>query len=257
MDFTLPRYHQLLSALCSAGYSFQPFSEYLTNPKDQVIILRHDVDRLPANSLATAEMEHAAGIRGSYYFRMVPESYDETIIHKIAALGHEIGYHYEDLTLANGDTGKAYDSFCINLAKLRKLCPIQTICMHGSPLSKYDSRDIWKKYDYRRLGITGEPYLDLDFNKTFYLTDTGRRWDGHNVSVRDKAMAANPITNPDFLQRSYHSTTHLITAINSGNFPPHIMITLHPQRWTNSLLAWTKELLTQNLKTQFKLFLFK
>ncbi len=45
MDFTLPRYHQLLSALLSAGYSFQPFSEYLANPKDQVIILRHDVDR--------------------------------------------------------------------------------------------------------------------------------------------------------------------------------------------------------------------
>ena len=47
------------------------------------------------------------------------------------------------------------------------------------------------------------------------------------------------------------------TAINSGNFPLHTMITLHPQRWTNSLPAWTKELLTQNLKNQIKLFLVK
>lgn len=42
--------------------------------------------------------------------------------------------------------------------------------MHGSPLSKYDNREIWKKYD---------------FNQFFYLTDTGRRWDG-KYAVRDK-----------------------------------------------------------------------
>ncbi len=202
-------------------------------------------------------MEHAAGIRGSYYFRMVPESYDETIIHKIAALGHEIGYHYEDLTLANGDTGKAYGSFCMNLAKLRQLCPIQTICMHGSPLSKYDSRDIWKKYDYRRLGITGEPYLDLDLNKTFYLTDTGRRWDGHKVSVRDKAMAASPVTNPDFLGRSYHTTSGIIGAVEKGGFPNQVMITIHPQRWTSNIFLWSKEFISQNLKNQVKRFMVK
>ena len=37
--------------------------------------------------------------------------------------------------------------------------------MHGSPLSKWDSRAIWEKYDYRALGITAEPYFDIDFNK--------------------------------------------------------------------------------------------
>ncbi len=38
MDFTLTRYHQLLYALLSAGYSFQPFSEYLANPEDRITI---------------------------------------------------------------------------------------------------------------------------------------------------------------------------------------------------------------------------
>jgi|ERR1035437_5345325 hypothetical protein len=55
--------------------------------------------------------------------------------------------------------------------------------MHGSPLSKYDSKDLWKKYNYRDYKIIGEPYFDVDFNKVFYLTDTGRRWDGEKVSV--------------------------------------------------------------------------
>ena len=129
-------------------------------------------------------MEQAVGIRGIYYFRIVPESYDETIIREISRLGHEIGYHYEDLTMAAGDVDNAYESFCKHLEKFQKLVPVTTICMYGSPLSRWDSRAIWQKYDYRALGITAEPYFDIDFNHTFYLTDTGPRWDGHKVSVR-------------------------------------------------------------------------
>ena len=41
-------------------------------------------------------------------------------------------------------------------------------------------------YHYRDLGIIGEPYFDIDFSEVLYLTDTGRRWDGGKVSVRDK-----------------------------------------------------------------------
>jgi len=58
--------------------------------------------------------------------------------------------------------------------------------MHGSPRSPYDNNEVWKKYDYRELGIIAEPYFDLDFSKVLYLTDTGRRWDGEGVSIRDK-----------------------------------------------------------------------
>jgi len=45
-----------------------------------------------------ARLEHASGIAGSYYFRAVPESWDEKIIQTICSLGHEIGYHYENLS---------------------------------------------------------------------------------------------------------------------------------------------------------------
>ena len=73
-----------------------------------------------------------------------------------------------------------------NLKKFRKLYPVKTICMHGSPLSKWDNRDLWKRYDYRDFGIIAEPYFDLDFREVFYLTDTGRAWNNSKVSVRDK-----------------------------------------------------------------------
>ena len=90
----------------------------------------------------------------------------------------------------------AYQLFCHHLEQLRQYAEIKTICMHGSPKSKYDSKDIWENrqgagqgYDYRALGIIGEPYFEIDFDEVFYLTDTGRRWDGWKVSLRDKAGA--------------------------------------------------------------------
>ena len=79
-DFILKKYAQLLEALQDWGFFFVPFKEFLEKPKENVIILRHDVDRLPENSLKTAIIEHELGITGTYYFRISSESYDEEII---------------------------------------------------------------------------------------------------------------------------------------------------------------------------------
>ena len=96
-DFTLITYKKLLQELLASGYFFQTFKEYIQNPKEKVVILRHDVDRLPSNAFVIAKIEKDAGIKASYYFRIVKESYDENIIRQIAKMGHEIGYHYENL----------------------------------------------------------------------------------------------------------------------------------------------------------------
>ena len=89
--------------------------------------------------------------------------YDEEIIKQIADLGHEIGYHYENLSTCGGDLRLSIDDFRLNLEKLRKIYPVETICMHGSPLSKFDNRKLWERYDYRDFGIIGEPYFDIYF----------------------------------------------------------------------------------------------
>ena len=77
-------------------------SEPRTRNPERCVILRHDVDLKPQNSLATAKLEHELGIRGSYYFRAVPQSWEEQIIKEIASLGHEIGYHYETMDAVGG-----------------------------------------------------------------------------------------------------------------------------------------------------------
>ena len=265
MDFTLKKYRELLLAFQRQGYQAVLTSQLgereahvPNNPslvtdnrcEAPIILLRHDVDLQPQNSLRTALIENELGMKAVYYFRAVPESWDEEIIRAIAALGHEIGYHYESLTTCDGDVDAAYEDFRTNLERLRALAPVTSICMHGSPKSKWDSKDIWKKYDYHELGITFEPYLDTDFGQVFYLTDTGRRWDGYKVSVRDRI----PIHQDEWIRQglTFHSTEDIIKALRANRLPQQIMITTHPQRWTDNKIVWAKELCLQNMKNVIK-----
>ena len=302
MDFTVFTYRKLLNTLLRQGFSFQTFAEFIEKEERRSIILRHDVDRLPENSLKFARIQAEKGIRGTYYFRIVPESFYENIIKEIYSLGHEVGYHYEDVSLIAEIQKKkvkrqkwdklidcerylaelAIESFAKNLEKLRKIVPVKTICMHGNPRSRWDNRLIWKYYDYHNFGIIGEPYLDVNFSEMFYFTDTGRRWDGNTVSVRDKGLGnrdkrlgvegysewkVKPISGSimnmtpesiDFQNKyKFNSTFEIIWAAERRELPEKMMMNFHPQRWTNRPGPWVKELVWQNVKNVGKYFLIK
>ncbi len=245
-DFTLTIYQKLLEAAIKAGYTLTSYEDYIVNGHlyNKVFILRHDVDDLPGNSVQTAIIENKLGAKGSYYFRVVKKSLHPDCIKKIKELGHEIGYHYEDMALNNGDYEKSYAHFKEKLAMFRTYYPVKTICMHGSPLSKWDNKLLWQKYNYKESGIIGEPYFDIDFSKVLYITDTGRKWNNTTSSVRDKVKTAY-----DF---KFESTEDIITAFNNQLLPNTIMLNIHPQRWTNSTTLWLKELVSQNLKNSIK-----
>ena len=300
-DFTPTIYKKLLKGFLIARYSFQTLQDFIHQPEDKAVILRHDVDRKPGNALVIAKIENEAGIKASYYFRIVKVSYYENIIRQIAEMGHEIGYHYENLSEISKEDRKwergkriekkvtrkeekdffwkarmnrmirmvgwkqlnvereeefrdelfefALDDFILNLEKLRELYPVKTICMHGSPLSKWDNRDLWKKYDYRDYGIIAEPYFDLDFDEIFYVTDTGRKWNNSGASIRERVDSRFDI--------EIKSTYHFIELIKQDLISDKIMINTHPQRWTDSPLPWVKELIGQNVKNVIKKLLVR
>jgi hypothetical protein len=269
-DFTFNQYITLLKSLSKHGFKIQTYREFLKSSENKVAILRHDVDRYPVNALKMAELEHGMNIRATYYFRSIFSVFKPEIIKKINDLGHEIGYHYEDVSLAAKrykgraqwqkagkghrmqDAGLreeeivkiAIESFTENLEKLRKIVPVNTICMHGSPMSQWDSRLLWKYYDYKDFRIIGEPYCDTNFNEVFYITDTGRKWNNTSISIRDKV-------NSDF-NISIKSTENIIALIERDLLPPKVMINIHPHRWFDFGFYWYKELLLQSLKNLVK-----
>lgn len=244
-DFTWSRYNALLTALQQCRYEFRTFEEYCQgNRQGRLVLLRHDVDARPWHALQCAQIEKNKGIQSSYYFRILPKSNCPEVIRKIAALNHEVGYHYEEMSLAKGDSETAIRMFEKNLAYFRQFYPVRTICMHGSPTSAFNNQDLWKSYDYRQWNIIGEPYFDIDFNDFLYLTDTGRCWDGQKYSIRDKVEGQT--------LSPFHSTNDIIKALAADSLPDKIMITTHPQRWTNSRGKWWLELIEQQLKNQIK-----
>ena len=159
----------------------------------------------------------------------------------------------QDDVIENEIVDMGIESFKKNLDRLRRIVPVETICMHGSPLSRWDNRLLWKYYDYRDFGIEGEPYFDIDFDKVLYLTDTGRRWDGEAVSIRDKAQGAEHRAQStehraQSTGRRFHSTFDIIAATEENKLPDQIMLTIHPQRWNDRTIPWIKELVWQNTK---------
>lgn len=290
-DFTTDSLNSLLSAFARAEYEFQSLVAFLQAPAARVVILRHDVDRLPQNALKTADLERKIGITGTYFFRITPESFDVPVVKQIAEMGHEIGYHYEDMVLAENrikgkgkqriETGSSEErelaetaivSFTENLERIRRIAPVKTVCMHGSPMSRWDSRLLWKYYDYKVFGIVAEPYFDLNLDQMLYLTDTGRRWNGDSVSLRDRVYQRSqgyydqwkvaPLVGsalsmtPDGLdlrrRHTYRSSVEIMGAASEGLLPPQLILTLHPQRWSDSYYGWGKELVFQNLRNSAK-----
>lgn len=254
-DFTLDMYRELLETLQHKDYQLITYADYCKGEwrkakGEKFVILRHDVDARPLNSVRTAQIEQSLDVRATYYFRVGKTSNIPDVIRVIVSMGHEIGYHYEDMSLCNGDDEAAWSHFKTWLRYFRGYYPVETICMHGAPTSKWDSKDLWKKHDYKTKGIIGEPYLDTDFSDVFYLTDTGRCWDGYKVSVRDKI----PVYQDQWIAKglTWHTTRELLHAIEDEELPPHVMITTHPQRWTNNRKSWYQERIKQALKNLVK-----
>jgi hypothetical protein len=253
-DFTLKIYSLLLQYFKDENYQFFTFEEWCkSKPSGKIVILRHDVDLKAINSLKIAQIENEMGIHSTYYFRVVPESNQPDIIKKIANLGHEIGYHYEDLSMMKGDLNKAKIHFEKNLKYFREFYPVKTICMHGSPVSKFDNRFIWKEINYRDYEVIGEPYFDfLNQKNVNYFTDTARMWDGDKYNVRDKKIGQVHISKVEV-----HSTFDLIKWIKTSKNKNPVMITTHPQRWTDDKIEWFLEFAGQNVKNIAKRILLK
>jgi hypothetical protein len=218
-DFTLQKYRELCNLLKSQ-YEILTVRDYLKKqPLKSFVILRHDVDRRIFNAVRMAKLEHDLGIHSTYYFRY-PYTFNPHTIKQIQLLGHEIGYHYEVLSKAQGNYEKAIVLYQSELEEFRKICPVDTICAHGSPLSKFDNRDLWNNHDFREFGIMGEGLLSI--RDVQYFTDTGRCWNGDN-NIRDKSVF--------FIVALEMTTTDEIMSYMRSKMPDKLYIGIHPERW--------------------------
>lgn len=239
-DFTLTSYRRYLLAIKKSVPTFITFSELMSQPEKypSFCLVRHDVDRKPINALKMAELEKQLGIKSTYYFRYKSHTFKPDLMKKIEAMGHEIGYHYENLSDYNGNIDLALNDFEKNLKEFRKHVNVRTISMHGRPLKKFDNRDLWRDNERHSLlknkyEILGEVYLDIDYSDIAYVNDTGRNWTNGKSNIRDKVSSNIEV---DF-QTSEELIHYLDTRIHKK-----ICFQIHPERWDDNLLDWLVQL---------------
>lgn len=230
LDFTHEMFRLLCQTITEAGYQSAIMGDYFVPATSEAprLFLRHDVDRHPLLSLQMAQIEREYGLVSTYFFRVVDSVFKPDIITKIAGLGMEIGYHYECLDKAKGDYEKAYEICRNDLRKLRELAPVKSMAMHGNPLTKWDNRDLWKKYDFKQLGIEVAAYLNIDYGKTRYFSDTGRTWKPESGNIYDFVSRTQ--------KHSLKTTSDLIKYLNE--FKQETCILIHPNRWSDQPSKW-------------------
>lgn len=193
-----------------------------------------------------ARLEHEYDVVSTYYVRMKKDVFLPDELKKISAMGHEIGYHYETLDKADGDIEKAIKLFEKELKEFNKICEIETISMHGNPLSKFINQDIWKKNDYEDFGIMGDGFLSIDFTNILYLTDTGRNWEFSKYNIKDFPPGYDIKKVPKI-----DSLLGIVDYIKKEKFPI-FYFNLHPDVWASTTSDWYKKRIWQDVKNKGK-----
>lgn len=236
-DWTITAYLDLLQAGLTSDYEFITVREYLSRDDlpERYVILRHDVDRKPENAAKMAEYEARHDVTSTYYVRTA--TFDPDLLEHLESLGHEVGYHYEDYVRARGDLEKAHDQFARHLAKFREHVDVDTICMHGNPLSPHDNRDMWTvdgAPGFEEYDLLGEAYLSMDFEDVAYYSDTGRTWRDGALKIKDHTMGeGEKLVNAD-------TTRDLVDLLRRQELD-HACLLVHPNRWAFSVPEYVAE----------------
>lgn len=275
-DFSIEKYKQIITQIINSEYRSISLKDFLSNKNSsgyKFVILRHDIDTkydLPI-ALEMAKFEAQNNITASYYFRTVPETLDLNVIKEIVDLGHEIGYHYEVMSLAKGNEREALIRFRKDLELLRTIYPVKTICQHGGAMGHYNTTSIkglfkigwdylrgkikkieyypslvlWEKYKFEDFGLIGDAYLSIDFKKVKYFSDTGQRWDSFNTRIMDN------IDEGDNNLITARTSNDLINIIKSGKLK-QLNLLVHPANWHDNLWDWIKWRILQKIRNTLK-----
>ena len=241
MDFTLPTYVRLLES--TTKYSIVTVSDFLSGKAaEPFIVLRHDVDRNPYRAARMAKLENRLGVHATYYFRWDPKllhvdrgypsgteagGFPASYVLEAKLYGHEVGYHYENLSsLAPRKLGAealrdaALADFGEKLNSLRKIAPVATVC--AVPSGKFNNSELLVGADVKSLQLLGD--TSSKFGELPHVSDAGRRW----------RSPAGPGTR---LDERVKGTDGLIALLSSAKYP-RLMLSVRPGNWAAGKIEW-------------------
>jgi hypothetical protein len=199
---------------------------------DSWISVKHDVETNVKKALQIAKIEAAYNIKATYYVQadLIDDNYP--LLQKIAALGHEVTYHYDVLDSSGGDFEKAIEVFNKNIKKFKRYgFEIQTVCPHGNPVMIRKGWSSNKDFFRNKKVVNMFPDIldvvvqlpDLIKEKYIYISDAGYNWK-EIVNIQDNDL----INNGDIIIKDQ---SHLLGIIKKNM---NLIISTHPHRWESN-----------------------
>jgi hypothetical protein len=165
-EFSQAGYGALIGEAREAGYRCVPLREAFRQGPGPTMIARHDIDVSLELGLAMARLERSLGVRSTYCVLLDNDFYDpfspagQEMVRGIAALGHEIGLHWDSTHYA-GEPEAVARKFRRDLERLGEVAgqeivsasrhnPIDTPALDIDGLVGYEaySEAIGKRYAY-------------------------------------------------------------------------------------------------------------
>ncbi|MEZ5357969.1 MAG: hypothetical protein R3F48_04000 [Candidatus Zixiibacteriota bacterium] len=278
MLFTFDSYRHLLDTISDAEFTVHGIEKIIESriegfvPEGRFVAIRHDVDYYPKRALVLAKIEAERKTYTTYYVRRQFFDSDEqlNLIRQIADLGHQIGYHYEEVDThqkaPNNQVARdAVGFFVGSLLDLDKLgFPIKTVCAHGNPISDVDNRQVVhllrderfldelaftfdrdmvrEKVSERLIGDASIDITGKDFD--VYIPDTGRFNPRYNLKDHiDDCPTAK-----------LNSLADLKAILKNPN-NRRVYMNMHPDRWSGDPLTWLFDFGLDTIKNMVKRFM--
>ncbi len=182
-NFTYGHYSECISLGKKLGLDFFSMHGFLgKKPKNNFIVMRHDVDLSLKHALRLAELEKSLGISSTYFVRtsgifnpFFAENLE--ILRKMSKLGHEIGIHYE----VDGTKPEDFKRYFLNQKKNFEALLGKRI--FGASLHKAKSTNNSKEIKLNfaedfleELELEYDAYSGIFLKKMKYISDSQYKW---------------------------------------------------------------------------------
>ena len=235
MIFTFKKWSRFCQRLAQAERLSIPAAA-VADATTPYIVLKHDVETDVKKAYQMAKIEAAYGHRGSYYVQayLMHSAENVALLSEMAAMGHEISYHYDVLDSSKGDMDKAMAEYRHNAALFEQRgFALITVCQHGNPVVErvgYTSnRDFFRnpavQATFPQTADIMVNFKEMTHTDYRYYSDAGRQF--HFIFD----PLTNDLVNSDDKNVAYADLDALLTALSAEE--NHIIST-HPHRWCAS-----------------------
>ncbi len=203
-QFSKNGYESLLKSFINIGYKFVNYKNI--HPQKKHLIIRHDVDFLPEDTINISGIEKSLKVKAYYFFLVKSDIYNilsnncQKVLSNLIKAGHNIGLHFDH---------KGYtDSSAANKEALNQCKLLQSVLKRKIEIISFHRPSKGLLNNNKKLAGRLHTYMPKFYSKISYCSDSGGLWKYGNPlesSAVKKGTAIQLLTHAEWWQSKKNS----------------------------------------------------